>query len=208
VASRSSRREQREQSRADILAAARTLLSAGPYRAFSVAAVMERTGLTRPAFYKHFPDVSSLLAALLADVGEELRAAGARWAAAPAVGVATARRHLTDLVATFAEHAELLRALLEASHHDARIAALRSAWVDTLVADMREALDERVAAGALAPLDAEQVARAMVLMLEQYLLYALAGRERVEQGRVVDTVWLIWTRTIGVADDVEIDAAG
>src|SRR5437763_13998692 len=76
---RARRREQREQTRREILAAADRLLRERPYRELSVDLVMAQTDLTRTAFYRHFDDVPGLVLHLLEDVGREVYALAERW---------------------------------------------------------------------------------------------------------------------------------
>ena len=72
VEQRTRQRENRENTRREILAAADRFLRERPYRELSVEVVMAQTGLTRTAFYRHFDDLPALVLRLLADVGAEL----------------------------------------------------------------------------------------------------------------------------------------
>src|SRR5947209_18712951 len=78
-AQRLRRREQRETTRREILAAAERFLRENPHRELSVEAVMAQTGLTRTAFYRHFDDGTALILRLLADIGKELYAVAPNW---------------------------------------------------------------------------------------------------------------------------------
>src|ERR1700761_3244173 len=73
------RREQREQTRQEILAAADRLLRERPYRELTVDLVMAQTGATRTAFYRHFDDVPDLVLRLLGSVGRELFEVAEQW---------------------------------------------------------------------------------------------------------------------------------
>ena len=48
----------------------------------------------------------------------------------------------------------------------------------------------------LEPLDAPEVARALVRMLNGYLDDSLGRGRGTDPERVLETVWLIWTRTL------------
>src|ERR1700720_2545310 len=78
-AQRARRREQRDNTRREILVATDRLLRERPYRELSLDVVMEQTGLTRTAFYRHFDDVTELVLRLLEDVGIELYGVAERW---------------------------------------------------------------------------------------------------------------------------------
>lgn len=189
------RQQQREQTREQILATSRELLDSRPYSEFSIATVMQATGLTRPAFYRHFDGVASLLAALIAEIGDELQAAGRAWSGAITVGPETARLHLAEIVRVFTDNLGLLQALSEASHREPALAALRAAYNDAITSEMTASFEERIAAGDLPPFDAAQVSRALMAMIEGYLLDALS--QGVDPDTAVDTVWFTWSRVVG-----------
>jgi hypothetical protein len=58
---RTRRREQRENTRREILAAAQAFLRDHPYRELSIDVLMADTGLTRTSFYRHFDDITELV---------------------------------------------------------------------------------------------------------------------------------------------------
>src|SRR5437588_1893154 len=119
---RARRREQREQTRREILAAADRLLRERPYRELSVDLVMAQTGLTRTAFYRHFDDVPGLVLRLLEDVGRELFALAERWREG-ALQDATGAAHeaLAGIVDFFVRHGPLVRAVADAAATDEQI---------------------------------------------------------------------------------------
>src|SRR5689334_10202059 len=68
---RTKRRQNREETRNQILAAGEEFLRERSYRELSVDAIMTRTGHSRTVFYRHFDDVPSLVLALIQRVGGE-----------------------------------------------------------------------------------------------------------------------------------------
>jgi AcrR family transcriptional regulator len=193
---RTKRRQLREQTRQQILDAAQAFLRERSFRELSVEAVMSRTGHTRTVFYRHFDDVPSLVLALIAEVGAELVEVGSQWAQTERVGPEEARERLALFVDFYVRNGPLVRAVAEAAHHDDEVERAYSQMVEGFVGLTAQAIEARVATGELAPLDAPEVARALVRMLNGYLDDALGQEPFTDPDRVLETVWTIWTRTL------------
>src|SRR5437588_11586613 len=164
---RARRREQREQTRREILAAADRLLRDRPYRELSVDLVMADTGLTRTAFYRHFDDVTDLVLRLFADVGEELYDVAERWARSAGVGYPNpGREGLAGMVDFYARHGPLMRAVAEAAATDEQIEAACRGSTEAFIELTAEALERMVREGKLDVPDARALARAMTLKNE------------------------------------------
>jgi TetR/AcrR family transcriptional regulator, ethionamide resistance regulator len=193
---RTKRRQQREETRQQILDAAQEFLRERSFRELSVEAVMSRTGHTRTVFYRHFPDVPSLVLALIVEVGAELVEVGSQWAQTERVGPEEARERLALFVDFYVRNGPLVRAVAEAAHHDDEVERAYSQMVEGFVALTAQAIETRVQTGELAPLDAPEIARALVRMLNGYLDDALGQEPFTDPDRVLETVWTIWTRTL------------
>src|SRR3954468_4220591 len=83
AAGRTRRRQTREESRRQILAAADAILRERSYRDLTIDAVMERTGFSRTVFYRHFADLPDLVLAVMQDAGIPLLEQAEAMAAAP-----------------------------------------------------------------------------------------------------------------------------
>lgn len=190
------RRQQREETRRQILEAAQAFLREHSFRELSVEALMSRTGHTRTVFYRHFEDIPSLVMTLIGEVGAELVEAGQQWAGADRVSPDEARERLAIFVGFYVRNGPVVRAVAEAAHHDDMVEQAYSAMVEGFIALTAQAIQARVDQGELAPLDAPEIARAMVRMLNGYLEDALGGGNPTEPERVLEAVWTIWTRTL------------
>lgn len=193
---RTKRRQQREETRRQILTAADELLRERSYRELTVDAVMSRTGHTRTVFYRHFDDVPSLVLALMAEVGGELVAFAEQWADTERVGADEARGRLSVFVDFHARNGHLIRAVAEAARHDDEVEQAYSAMVEGFIALTEKAIRTRVDQGEIEPLDAPEIARALIRMLNGYLEDALGRNPATEPDRALETVWTIWTRTL------------
>lgn len=193
---RTKRRQQREETRRQILAAAEQFLRERPYRDLSVDALMARTGHSRTVFYRHFEDVPAMVLTLIAEVGSELVEASEEWRREPRAAPEVARERLAHYVDFYARNGPLVRAVVEASHHDALVAQAYNGLVESFIALTAEGMQARVDSGEVEHVDAPEVARALIWMLNGYLLDRLGGPQPGDPERVLDAVWTIWTRTL------------
>lgn len=193
---RAKRRQQREETRRQILDAAQSFLREQSFRELSAEAVMQRTGHTRTVFYRHFEDVPALILALIAEVGTELVDLGERWSQTERVSPAEARERLAGFVDFYARNGPLVRAVVEASHHDTTVEEAYSQMVEGFIDLTARSIQARIHSGELVPIDAEETARALIRMLNGYLGDALAREEPIDRERVLDVVSTIWTRTL------------
>jgi TetR/AcrR family transcriptional regulator, ethionamide resistance regulator len=197
AAARTKRREQRESTRREILAAADQLLRARPYRELSVDLVMAQTGLTRTAFYRHFDDVPDLVLRLLADVGRELYANGERWRERAFDDFAGAAHDgLSGIVDFFGRHGRLVRAIAEAAATDEQIEQGYSEFLGVFTEMISETFDAMVERGILEVPDTRALALALNLMNERYLLEEFGREPLGDRGVALATLETIWLRVV------------
>lgn len=194
---RTKRRQPREETRGQILAAAQAFLVEHPYRELSVDSLMARTGHTRTVFYRHFEDIPGLMLTMIAEVGSELVEVSEEWRRSTRVGPPEARRRLAAYVDFYVRNGRLIRAVVEATHHDAQVAQAYNGLVEGFVALTTTAIEQRVGSGDVAPVaDPPEVARALVWMLNGYLLDRLSGTDPADPELVLRTVSTIWARAL------------
>jgi TetR/AcrR family transcriptional regulator, ethionamide resistance regulator len=195
---RTRQREQRDQTRHQVLRAAERFLRRRPFRELSVDVVMADTGLTRTGFYRHFDDLTELVLRLLDGMTEELQAVAMRWAQQAGAGYPVAAREaIAAIVEFFVAHGTLVRAMSEATASDVRIELAYRHALDGLVELTTLAIgrlrDER---GLEVP-DARAMALALNLMNEAYLLHEF-GREPVGDPQAARaTLESVWLRVLG-----------
>lgn len=196
AAQRTRRRQSPEETRRQILDAAQEFLRERSFRELGIDALMMRTGHTRTVFYRHFVDVPALMLALIEEVGGELVTVAERWAQTDRVGPEEARERLAGFVDFYVRHGPLVHAVSEAAYHDAEVEAAYGGLVEGFVALTTQTIQVRIDSGDLAPLDAPETARALVRMLNGYLLDALGREGKTDPARVLETVAMIWSRTL------------
>ena len=196
-AQRTRRRERRETTRIQILAAADGLLRERPYRELSVDLVMAQTELTRTAFYRHFDDVPSLVLRLLEDTGRELYEVAERWRIDAEDDLPRAvHLGLEGIVGFMTEHGRLVRAVADAAATDELIEQgyrqFQGAF-ETMIAGGLEAL---VSSGRLQLPDTRAMAKALNLLNEAFLLDQLGQAPLGNPNVVLDTLATIWLRAL------------
>ena len=206
VAHRSRQRERRDDTRRKILEAAQQFLRSRPYRELSVETLMADTGLTRTSFYRHFDDLTQVVLRLLEDVGGELYGVADRWAASAAEDFeGAAREGLAGIVQFFVRHGPIVHAIAEAASTDEQIEHGYRGFVMAFEEMATQGLDEMVASGQIDPCDTRQLARALNLMNERYLLDQLGRKPRGDPEVALATLERIWLRSVGPPRPVDYE---
>lgn len=210
AAQRARTREQRENTRREILAAADRFLRESPYRDLSVEVVMAQTGLTRTAFYRHFDDVTDLVLRLLAETAGDLYAVAEQWSgvASAAEDPAAAHAGLAQVVDFFVHHGPLIRAIAEAAATDEQIERAYGEALESFIEITGQVLEHRVGKGLLEVPDARSLARALNLMNRAYLLDAFGREPTVDPDVALATLETIWVRVAGAGARSAVNAGG
>jgi TetR/AcrR family transcriptional regulator, ethionamide resistance regulator len=193
LAQRPRRRQPREETRGQILDAASEFLAEHSFRELNVDTLMARTGHTRTLFYQHFDGIPALLLALTEVFGAELGELAQSWSRTDRVGPDVARQRLAGFVAFQRRNAAVLRAMAEAAHHHSVIEDARRSMIEGFIGITAAAIQQRIDSGELQPLDAPEIARALVWMLNGYLL---DPRHTDDGDRALEALWTVWTRTL------------
>lgn len=176
--------------------AAQGFLQEHSYRELSVDAIMSQTGHTRTVFYRHFEDVGALVLALIEEIGGELVTVSAQWAEQGRAGPDEAKQRLRLFVDFYVRHGRLVRAVSEGAHHDELVHQAYTGMVEGFITITVSGIEQRIAAGEVEPIDAPEVARALVWMLNAYLVDKFGGPEQPDPERVLEAIWTVWTRTL------------
>lgn len=189
-------REQRENTRRQILAAADSFLRERPFRELSVEDLMAETGLTRTIFYRHFDDVTDLVLRLLGELAGKLYPVAEQWRAVAGKEFPRgAEEALAALVDFFVEDGPLLKSIIDAAVTDARLEAATRTVRDGLIDLTSATLDSLVAQGRLAVPDSGALARALTLMNEAYLTEEFGRKPFGDRDVALATLVRVWTST-------------
>ena len=196
VSNRSRRRQDPAETRRQITDAAQRFLRERSFRELSVDALMATTDHSRTVFYRHFDDIPSLVLAMIAEIGAEVVEVAQRWAESDEVSPEEARKRLAYFVDFYVRNGPLVHAVSEAAHHDAEVERAYSAMVDGFIDLTTRTVQRRVDSGEVSEIDAPEVSRALIRMLNAYLDDALGREGKTDPDRVLDAVATIWTRTL------------
>lgn len=182
--------ERRREAERGILAATQELLAEGAsFAELSVEQISARAGRPRTAFYLYFRDKRELLVRLTRDVSDRLYEQADRWWSGEDAR-ADLRAALTDILVTYREHADLLRAVVEASSYDEEIGDF---WRD-LLGRFIAATEERLVADGEPREAAAAKAFALTWMTERSCYQQVARASRVDDDALVDALVSIWER--------------
>jgi AcrR family transcriptional regulator len=179
----------------EILDAAEVLLAERPFLELSVDDLMARTSMTRSSFYHYFRSLDEVAIALMRRVQGEMMEATAPWLRVdyegdPAVGLEQGIRASAEV---FARHGVVLSAIHEASF---RYEAVQREWRDGVLEDWIGAITAQVRAqrdrGLTRVADAEEIARALLLMNTAVLVERLGKQPPDQPDAVADTLAEIW----------------
>lgn len=184
--------ERRREAKASLLEATERLLAhGGSYADLSVERIAVEAGRSRTAFYLYFRDKRDLLMRLTEAVAAQLYEVADRWWSGDD-GREDLRRALAEVLATYHEHRDALRAVVEASTYDEEVGEL---WRG-LLARFIEATEERLAAidGANAALPGK--AFALVWMTERSCYQHVVREPTLSDDELIEALHEIWARAI------------
>ena len=190
------RRRSPEVAEREIIAAAETLLRERPFRELTVDEVMRGTELSRPSFYVYFRDRHHLVLRVVEHIGGELFTMSDRWYKGDGDGPALIRTATDGIVAVFAEHGPVLRALADAAADDPDVEHAYTRLVQSFIDVTATHIRREIEAERVLPLDPVETATALVWMMERYLTLTLGREPQRDRGVVVETLQTIWSRVL------------
>ena len=138
--------------------------------------------------------MSDLAAALLEQLEDELWQAASAWTDETAVGPEALGLAVGSVVDVWGRHGPVLRAIVEAGLTDPRVAGL---WREGVVERFAEVIANGIAATTdTDAADAYELAIALLLLNERYLMDRLGRTPQADPNIVAATLRTIWTRTL------------
>jgi AcrR family transcriptional regulator len=130
------------------------------------------------------------------EIGGELMALAQEWSQTDRVSAEEARSRLAAFIDFHARHGRIIHAVAEAAHHDEIVEQAYSGMVEAFIDLTARTIRSRIGAGEIEPVDAPEIARALVRMLNGYLADTFGRGQRIEPERALEAVWTVWTRTL------------
>lgn len=184
--------------------AAREVFAARGYAAARVEDVVAAAGVSHGTFYTYFDNKAAALDALIDLAGSELQAVlDEPWEGPRAAG--TVEAVIDRFVTVFAEHADVVRAWLEAAAHEehfrTRLRDVRAGYVGRVAEVIAPVLSAT-------PHEPSVAAAALVAMVEGYATQGLRAEGAARRSAVVRTLTGLWTGgLVRLAEDHDLDAA-
>jgi TetR/AcrR family transcriptional regulator, ethionamide resistance regulator len=189
------RRRTRDEVQAAVRAALVEMLGERPFKDVTVDELARRAGLSRTAFYFYYPDKNEVLKEAAEAVAGEVYAEADRWWHGEGPPEQLVREALSGIASVYCEHADMLRAAVEATTYDEEFRAFYEALIHRFVTATAEHLRRERDAGRLRPLDPDPIAEALVWMAER-CNYAFLLIEDRPQRDVVESLTAIWVNAL------------
>jgi AcrR family transcriptional regulator len=177
-----------ERTAARLRGAARSVFAERGYAAARVEDIVAVAGVSHGTFYTYFENKAKALDALIDETAAELQAVvDEPWEGPDVLGTIAAV--IDRFVAVFADHADVVRAWLEAGAHEQhfrdRLREVRQGYVDRVAANLEPALEDTLHDPAVA-------AAALVAMVEGYATQGMTTDDPDQRASVVATLSTIW----------------
>jgi TetR/AcrR family transcriptional regulator, ethionamide resistance regulator len=195
------RRRRPGEAEQEILDAAEKCLRERPLRELTIDEVMAATTLSRPAFYVYFRDRHDLVLRLIEKLGVELFEMSERWLKGTGDARDDLRAALNGVVAAYAEHGPVLRALADAAADDPTVETAYAALMERFIDATANHIRQETRKGRISGLNARRTAAALVWMNERYLSTSLGSEPQVPPREVADTLYCVWLRTLYTSSD-------
>lgn len=189
----------------ELVAAIERLLESGAsYAELTVGEIASEAGLSRTSFYFAFEDKRDLLKAAAGELAGLMTGPVEQWLSDPGSTRAELERALRVLVRGFADHAPLLRAVIEAAAYDAQVGMF---WRDLIGGYIVLARDRLLVGGACTAERAGVLGAAAVWMTERVLYQEVACRSAQSDTTGVvevlaDVWWGVITARLGADEPV------
>jgi AcrR family transcriptional regulator len=190
-----SRRRTREEVQQAVRVALVGLLAERPFKDVTVDELARRGGLSRTAFYFYYPDKNEVLKEAAAAAAAEIYAEADRWWHGEGPPEQLVREALEGITGVYGNHADILRAAVEATTYDPEFRAFYESLIRRFTTATAEHLERELDAGRLRALDPGPVAESLVWMAERcnYAFLLMEGRPA---GEVVDPLTGIWIHAL------------
>ena len=194
-----SQRDTRRRSRDEVQEAVRDalvqLLRASPFKDVTVDELARAAGISRTAFYFYYRSKNEVLMAAADETSAEVYAEADRWWHGEGPPEQLVRAALEGIAAVYLEHADILRAAVEATTYDEEFKTFYTGLIQRFVTQTADHLRRELEAGRLRRLDPDPVAEALVWMAER-CNHAFLLLEDRPVSDVVESLTTIWVHAL------------
>lgn len=186
-------RRKRDETRAGVIAAALRLAETSAFKDLTVDEIARAAGVSRPAFYIHFPDKEALLLSAVEQIAGTLYDEADRWWHGEGNPEELVEAAVGGVVAVYGANASLMRIATEASTYDEEIRQFWMELVGRFISATAEHISAETEAGRIDPgLEPEATAESLVWMAERccYIYLARGDRDDASVTRSLTAVWI------------------
>jgi AcrR family transcriptional regulator len=168
------------------------LLREGSFKDVTVDELARAAGISRTAFYFYYSSKNEVLMAAAEETSAEVYAEADRWWHGAGPPEELVRAALEGIAAVYLEHAEIMRAAVEATTYDDEFKTFYTALMERFVSATADHLRRERDAGRLRELDLEPVAEALVWMAERcnHAFLLLEDRPVRDVVEALTTIWV------------------
>ena len=159
---------------------------------------MRRTELSRPSFYVYFKDRHELVLRVVEHLTAELFEPSSTWLEGS--GPELAAQSLEAVIAVYAQHGPVMRALADAAADDPHVERAYHALVQTFIDATAEHIAREIERGVITDIEPEETATALLWMGERYLYLHLGKEPFTPVEKVAAVLRRIWLRTLYCTD--------
>ena len=160
----------------------------------TVSAIMDRTTLSRKAFYVYFRGLDELIVRLVARIRNEADAAIVRYVAEDSDIVEEGKAALRAVAELYHRHGPLIRALAESSRADPEAKRAWQSFTDPVKAAIADRVRAEARAERISGIDVDATVAALIGMNIAAFFENLIDREDPDLDRLVETLHTIWVR--------------
>ncbi len=194
------RRADAARNRKALVSAARRVFERDGFVTARITDIADEAGLAHGSFYSHFRSKEDALAAVLAEVGEEMLHPGPSLAGTAADPVAVIHAANVAYLEAYRRNARLMALLEQVAPVDERFAELRHRRSEAFLARNARAIRRLQRAGLADPgLDPDLASLALSTMVSRSAYVAFAvGRQPVSLEHLAATLTRLWANALGL----------
>lgn len=187
----------REAVQAAVLTATEELLAEGAsFADLNIEKIATRAGISRTAFYFYFKDKGELLVKLTEEITVSLFAQADQWFSGEREAREEVREALRSVGQLYAEHAPLMRVIVEVSTYEEEVAQFWRGLLERFIAAAAQRIRVEQEAGNAPAGDPEATAFALVWMCERTLYQQTVQQDRFDPHTLGVTLESIFMRAI------------
>jgi TetR/AcrR family transcriptional regulator, fatty acid metabolism regulator protein len=187
----------KEQTRKNILLAARKIFAKKGFESANVSDIVQKVNMSQGIFYYHFPDKKSVLIEVLNTFFDRMRALVDSWMTTTEAGPEIAGRFARDISGILYENRDLAHIIMKEAHStDPEIRGVIHDFYNYLYERTAAGLQLGIALGLVRPLDTRITAVALVGMIERVVYDLIDSGKPIDMEHAINEITNLQNRGI------------